>query len=198
MNRIKIATYVIAFLACSMPVAALAPVTIETAWNHKTFSISTTGVTSATFDIGGFGSQGYARSGDTYTENGVDGTTLGTVVSVTTNTTNVVGFSWSALTVGGAGSLQISQTIKTPERRGSLGFGIQSSTSIPSFTSPFPGAYTLTAPQISTSSTISLRDSVSVSDTFTAQVSNPRFIFTSLTAAATLYFSTSFGSPRAQ
>ena len=180
------------------PAAALAPVGIETNWNQKTFSISTTGVTSATFDIGGFGSQGYARIGDTYTENGVDGTTLGNVVDVTTNTTNVVGFNWSALAVGGAGSLQISQTIKTPERRGALGFGVQSSTAIPGFNSSFPGAYTLVVPLISTSSTISLRDSVSISDTFTAQTANPRFIFTNLTAAATLYFSTSYGTARAQ
>lgn len=194
----KGALLVAAALLLAPRASALAPVSIETAWNHKTFSISTTGVTSATFDIGGFGSNGYARPGDTYTQNGVDGTTLGAAVNVTTNTTNVVGFNWSALPVGGGASLQISQTIKTPPLNPPFRFGVQSSTVIPTFNSPAPMANSFIVPLISTSSTITIRDGVSVSDTFTAQVANPRFIFTGLTAAATLYFSASYGIPRVQ
>ncbi len=198
MIRIKTAAFALLLLACFMPARALAPVAIETNWNQKTFSISTTGVTSATFDIGGFGAQGYARLGDTYTANGVDGTTYGASLTVTTNTTNVVGFSWSALPVGGSAVLQISQTIKTPAPRPPRGFGVQSSTVIPTFNSPAPMANSLTVPLISTSTTITIRDAVSVSETFTAVVKNPRFIWTNLTAAATLYFSASYLVPASQ
>lgn len=185
-------------LAFSSTSKATDPVSIETKWNVKTFSISTTGVTSATFDIGGFNAQGYAILGGTYTANGVDGTTLGTILAITTNTVNVVGFSWSALPIGGLANLQISQTIKVPPPHPGYIYGVASSTNIPKFNSPAPMANAFVTPLISTSSTIVIPNSVPLSASFEAETTNPRFIFTGLTAAATLYFTTNYGIPRVQ
>ncbi len=191
MNRLKLAAIMLLAFA-SKSYAAADPVSIETKWNVKTFSISTTGVTSATFDIGGFGAAGYAILGGTQVANGVDGTTYGTNVTITTNTVNVIGFSYSALPLGGSASLQIAQTIRTPAPAGT------NQKNPNGFNTNFPGAAYFTTPQISTSSAISIPNSVPMSDTFTAEVKNPVFIFSGLTSAATLYFSVDYGVPGAQ
>lgn len=178
--------------------AAADPVTVETKWVQKTFSISTTGVTSTSFDIGGFAAYGYAILGTTYTANGVDGTTLGAVLTVDTNTVNVVGLSYSALPLGGSASLKIAQTVKTPPPHAPFGFGVQSSTVITAGNSPFPGAYNFVAPVISTSAAIVIPNSSPWSDTFQAQTSNPIFYFTGLTSGATLFFTVDYAVPRPQ
>lgn len=171
------------------------PVTVETKWVTKTFSISTTGVTAATFDLGGFGAQGYAVPGGTYVQNGVDGTTYGAVVSISSATKNVVGFNYAALASGGSASLQIVQTLKTPPP---LGSGVHSNggagfVSTAAYTSQYPASYLITAPLISTSSVITAPNNIAVSDTFQAVVTNPIYVFTGLTSAATLYFSADYG-----
>lgn len=190
MNRL--ATIALLLLAIALPARALSPVTVETIWTQKTFSISTTGVTSATFDIGGFGAQGFNKPGGTYTANGTDGTTYGAPLSVTTNTVNVVGFSWSALSIGGDASLKISQTIKMPTPLGSA------NASSFSFNNPSPMANNFSVPLISTSSAIGLPNNVAFGSTFWAQTANPVFAFTGLTASATLYLTVEYGIPRVQ
>lgn len=190
MNRLAVLVSLLVSIGV-IPARAIAPVSIETNWNVKTFSISTTGVTSATFDIGGFGADGYAIQGHSYRANGVDGTTLGAVSTVSSNTTNVVGFSYSALPIGGGANLQIAQTIRTSPPAGL----VSQSTN---FNSQFPGAAYFTVPLISTSSVIATPASVPIADVFPAVVTNPIFYFTGLTSAATLYFSVDYGIPRQQ
>lgn len=200
MKKIKRAIFAILMAAIAAPVffpaqtarAAADPVSIEVKWIEKTYSSHTIlGATSATFDIGGFGSAGYAVIGNTMVQNGVDGTNEGTTATVSTNTFNIVGFDWWAEVVGSSATLQIAYTEKTP-----VSAQIRVSTTAPqSFNSPAPMGYAFTLPKISTSSIIALPPSTPLSHTFKAQVSNPRFIFTNLTANATLYFFTDYGVP---
>lgn len=188
----------VSILACLIASALLAlpsfaqPITLETKWTQKTFSISTTGVTSLTIDVAGFGAAGYNLPGTTRTLNGVDGTVYGATVTATTADVNIVGFSWSGLAIGGSASMRISQTVKTPPARGSA------NASSAAFNSPFPGANNFSVPLISTSSAIVFPNSVSVSEKFSAQTTNPVFTFTGLTSAATLYFSLDYGVPKVQ
>lgn len=189
MTKLKTLCAAVALLACAMPAIAQ-PVTLETRWTQKTFSISTTGVTSLTIDVAGYGAAGYNLLGTTRTLNGVDGTVYGATITATTADVNIVGFSWSGLALGGSASLRVSQTVKTPPARGSA------NASSAGFNSPFPGSNNFSVPLISTSTAIILPDSVSVSQKFTAQTTNPVFVFTGLTAAATLHFTLDYGVPK--
>lgn len=182
----------------SVALAAADPVTVETKWVQKTFSISTTGVTSLTIDIGGFGSVGYAKPGSTYRANGVDGTTYGLVTNVTTNTTNVIGASYSVLPIGSSVAFTIAQTLRTPPPLSASQGGVFYSTKVTAGNSPFPGAYNFSVPQISTSSSITVPNSVPWTDSFQAQTENPVFAFPTLTPSATLYFSCDYFVPRPQ
>lgn len=178
-----------------------APVTVETKWVSKTFAISTSAFSATTLDIGGFGAAGHAVLGNNYTQNGVDGTTLGASVAVTTNTVDVIGLSWKAYIVSGATTtarLQITQTTKTPVPSGHFQGGVFYSTNTTNGNSPFPGAYTTTAPTISTSSYITIPSGVLWQDTFQAQTQNPIFHFDNLNTSATLYFTVDYAVPRPQ
>ena len=172
--------------------AAAQPITLETKWNQKTFSISTTGVTSLTIDVAGYGSAGYNLLGAVRTLNGLDGTVYGSTAATTTSDVNVTGFSWAALAQGADGTMQMTQTIKTPPARGSA------NASSSAFNSPFPDANNFSVPLISTSSTQRLPSGVGLSDRFSAQVTNPIFYFTNLTSAATLHFTLIYGVPKVQ
>lgn len=189
MNRLAA---LILLASLSLPARAIAPVSIETNWNVKTFAISTTGVTSVTFDIGGFGGFGRAVAGSSATFNGVDGTTYGQSTVVTSTWTNIVGFSYSALPIGGSANLQVAQTIKTPPATGT------NITNSSGFNSQVPGAAYFTVPLISTSATIPIPNSVPYGAAFKAVATNPVFVFTGLTSAATLYFTVDYGIPRVQ
>lgn len=202
MNRLKAAAAAafVLVLACSLPARASGDqVTMETKWNQKTFSISTTGVTSATFDIGGFGAQGYKLVGSSYTQNGVDGTTYGAVAVAVSSTPNVVGSNYLAYSTNSF-SLQISQTVKTPAP---LGLGVHGNgnttvTSTSTFNSPYPTANFFTVPVISTSAVINVPASVLWTDSFRANTVNPIFRLTSLNTGATYYLTVDYLVPEIQ
>jgi hypothetical protein len=200
MNRLQTALALL-LLAFAPLARAINPVSLETDWNLNLFSISTVGVSALTADVGGFGAAGYAVVGNKYLANGTNGTTYGASLTVSTATPNVVGFSYSALVVGGTASMQVTQTLNTPAKA----VGSASTTTGPypnptgtgtfgTFTTPNPVEWTFTAPVISTSSVIPLPSGVSFSGTFEAVVSNPIFYFTNLTAGATLYITSDFGT----
>lgn len=174
--------------------AAADPVTVETKWQVKTFAISTTGVTSLTIDLGGFGAVGYAVLGQQMRANGVDGTTYGSASVITSTATNVVGFAYSVLPLGGSASLQVSQTLKTPPG-GAV--RVSSGTSL-GYNSPYPAANAFSVAVLSTSAVITIPNGVPYDGKFQAQTMNPRLIFTGLTAAATLFVTADFGTPRLQ
>lgn len=200
MNRLKMALATLLALSFStLARAAADPVSIEVKWQVKTFSISTTGVTSAIFDIGGFGAAGAAILGNTAKFNGVDSTTYGANSVVTSTWTNIVGFGYSILPIGGNANFTISQTLKMPSPNGTGIFGNTGNVfSSSTYNTPYPASNFFTVPVISTSSTITVPNGVPFGDSFTAQVANPVFNFSGLTAAATLYFSFDYGVPRAQ
>ncbi len=199
MNRIKTAALALLLLAPALAHAAADPVSIETKWTVKTFSISTTGVTAATFDLGGFGGAGGMVLGNAATFNGVDGTTYGNATVVTSTWTNVVGFGYAVLPVGGNASFTIGQTLKMPVPNG---LGLRNSNGVvfasSTYNTPYPAANLFTTPAFSTSAVITVPNGAPFSDAFTAQVQNPVYTFTGLTTAATLYFSADYGVPRAQ
>ena len=182
---------------------ALGPVTIETQWNEKTASISTSGVTSFTFDVGGFGGYGYAIVNATYTQNGVDGTTWGSTATVSTTTANVLLSSYSLYPIGGGGTYTISQTLKTPPKSPVLYANISgvngvNNTNTFLATSNFPSAVFFVSPQISTSSTINIISGTPYSHDARGKITNPVFTFSGLTAAATYYLSVDFLLPAIQ
>ena len=181
-------------IAPRLAMAAADPVSLEVKWNVKTMAISTTGVTSFTLDPGGFGSAGYAVVGGTQVQNGVDGTTLGNQVAITTMTQNVVGFSYTVLPVGGIAQLQWTQTIKTPPPSAVK----LSSPSAMGYNNPSPWMNYFSVPQISTSSIITVPSGTAFIGNFEAQVSNPIFYFTGLTASGTTYVTIDYGVPRSQ
>jgi hypothetical protein len=187
----------LALLAISGRASALDPKTIETDWNQKTFSISTSGVTSATFDIGGFGANGFAILGSSYTQNGVDGTTYGATAVVSSTTKNVVGFDYIAFS-SNSFSMQISQTLRTPVNP----VPSCSSAAVPSGTfwaqSSMPSSYCNSAPVISTSSVINFPPSQTIPlyVEFRAVTSNPIFRLTNITAGSTVYLTVDYGIPR--
>jgi hypothetical protein len=199
MNRIAVA---LAVLLLSSFARAQQVLTVESKWNEKTFSKTVTGVTSATFDIGGFGSAGGMVLGNTGTANGVDGTTYGATSIITSTWTNVVGFDYvfyaSATLSTTFPSLQIAQTLKMPTPAG-VGFnnGNQNVRSTTTYNTPYPSSYFFTVPLISTSSVITEPNGVLVQHSFRAQVQNPVFILTGLTASATYMLTVDYGvSPR--
>ncbi len=204
MNRLKAATLALLFVACAPRAHANSdPVTVETKWNEKTVSITTTGVTSLTFDVGGFGAAGYAILGGSYTANGVDGTTYGSLLTITTMTYNVVGsdyvFYASATLSTTFPSLKIVQTLKTPVPNG---IGIRNSNGVvfssSAFNTPYPAANFFTAPVISTSTTITEPNGVLVQHTFRAKVANPIFLLTGLTSSATYMLTVDYLIPALQ
>lgn len=178
-----------------IPRISAQPVTLETKWTEKTFAIAFTGVSSGTLDIGGFGSWGRAVLGKTYTLNGVDGTTFGASATVSTNTTNVIAFDYTVLAAGGTVSLQYAQTVKTPPPGAVNALTLAT---VIAYNSPAPTANAFTVPLISTSSLMSFPSSTPYSEKFSAEVSNPVFYFTNLSAGATLYFTSNYGVPRVQ
>lgn len=185
--------------------AAADPVSVEVKWNEKTVSITTTGVTSATFDIGGFGAYGAAFLGNPAKFNGVDGSTYGQATVVTSTWSNVTAFGYvfyaSATLSANFPSLQIAQTIKMPTPNG---YGLRQPsnmsgyTSTSTYNSPYPTANFFTAPVTSTSTTITEPNGVLVTHHFRAQVTNPIFYMTGLTSSATYMLTVDYGVPRAQ
>ena len=197
MNRLKSAALAALLLAVAPLARALNLVSIETDYNQNTVSITTVGVTSFTLDVGGFGTAGYAVLGSSYITNGTDGTTAGATVLITTNTKNVVGFSYSFLPQGAAGTLQYSQTVKFPAPKGTGALNGNGGSVSPQNT-PYPSANFFTAPVISTSTLIVVPSLTPWSDSFWAKTTNPIFYATSLTASATYTLTVSFGIPERQ
>ncbi len=203
MKTIKRALLSILLAAIAAPVffpartasAAADPVTIETKWNVKTFARLETGTSSGTWDVGGFGAQAYAIIGNTYTQNGVDGTTYGASATVSSNTPNTVGFSYTILPTGSSVTFRIIQTLKTPPP---AGVTVRVSSAPLGFNSPAPMAYAFSAPLVSTSSVITVLAGVPFSDTWPAQVSNPVFLWSSLAPGGTVLFTLDYGVPRIQ
>lgn len=184
---------------------ALVPVSIETDWNEKTVQFSTFGVTSFTADVGGFGGAGFAVLGSSYVANGVDGSTFGASVLVTSTTKNVVLFDYSIVSTNSF-SYQIVQTLKTPTN--ALYVPVQSTVTIPgvgvntfSAQSAFSSAYYFSTPQISTSSLISYPASglvvPIVFPPMRAKVENPVFLLSSLNKGSTYYLTVDYGTYRA-
>ncbi len=197
MKRLVTAVAAALLLSRAVPALALADaVTVETKWNEKTVSVTTTGVTSLTLDVGGFGAAGGMVVGNTATTNGTDGTTQGASSVVTSTWTNVVGFDYSFLALGSTATLKIAQTIKMPVP---LGVGIrgpnQTIRSTSTYTVPYPASYLFTVPLISTSTAIVEPVGVLVTHSFRAQVQNPVFILTNLTASGTYTLTVNYGLP---
>lgn len=188
---LMVAAAAVLLLSRAIPAFAAAdPSTMEVKWIEKTVSITTTGVTSFTFDPGGYGAAGFAVVGGTKVSNGTDGTTQGSTVAVVAADRNVVGFDWSFLAQGSTATLKIAQTTATPAPRG------LTAQNRSSFDNPFPASYYLTAPSISTSSAIMLPAGVQYYHAFRAQVTNPVFILSSLTAASTYTLTVNVGYPK--
>ena len=200
MNRI---TAALAVLLLSSFSRAQQVLTVESKWNEKTVSITTTGVTSAIFDIGGFGGAGGMILGNTGSANGVDGTTYGATSVITSTWTNVVGFDYvfyaSATLSTTFPNIKIAQTIKMPTPSG-VGFNgwNQNVRSTTSYSTPYPVSYFFTAPVISTSSAITVPNGVLFPHTFRAQVQNPVFILSGLTSSATYMLTVDYGVPHLQ
>jgi len=190
MNRIKMAVAAL-ILACAIP-SFSQPVTLESKWNEKTVHLTTTSVTSATFDPAGFGAAGGMILGNTAHFNGTDGTTLNGASVVSSTWTNIIAFDYSILAIGGTATMRIAQTIKMPMPRGST------NASSALFNSPFPGANNFSVPVISTSPAITIPASAQQNHTFRAQVMNPVFLLTNLSAAATYHLTITIGVPRLQ
>lgn len=205
MNKLKQAVAALLLLVCvPMARANSDPVTLETHWNEKTVSIAYVGVTTFTFDVGGFGPAGFAINGGTQVLNGVDGTVYGSTVPIVLNSSttapaqNVVGFDYSFLAIGSTCTLKIAQTLKTPPP---IGIGIRSGNtgSITNYNSPYPAAnFALTAPVISTSSAILMPSNVLYTHTFRAKVTNPIFIGAGLTPGTTYLLTVDYGVPNIQ
>ena len=187
-------------LLLSTHARALAPVHLETIWNEKQLYISTTGVTSVTIDVGGFGAAGAAIPGNTWKRNGVDSSTFGKIEVVTSTAPNVVLFDFTAYSSTGAFSLQMAQTIKMPAPVG-LGVNANPNTTITStstYSTPYPASYLFTQPVISTSSLTSWPQAVALTQDFKAAVANPILYVTNLSASSTFYLSLKYGVPRTQ
>ncbi len=183
-----------ALMACILAAPAHAsadPTTLEVKWIEKQVQLTTTSVTSATFDIGGFGAVGGTiyPSTTTGTSNGSDGTTINSQSIVTSTWTNVVAFDYSLITVGSTATLKIAQTVRMPPPRGSV------NGSPLAFNSPYPANYYINAPVISTSSAINIPINTQYVHQFRAQVTNPVFILSNLSAAATYFLTVSYGVP---
>ncbi len=189
MNRTTMALAAFLFV-CAPSARASAPVSIETNWNEKTVAIATTGVTSLTFDVGGFGASGGAVLYRAATFNGVDGTTYGAATVVTSTWTNVTAFDYTIFALGSTATLKIAQLIKMPAPLG---------TSNPSsYTSPRPLDNSFSVPLISTSAAITIPVGVQHTHVFRAKVTNPVFILTNLSAAATYFLTVNYGVPNIQ
>jgi hypothetical protein len=101
----------------------------------------------------------------------------------------VVGFDWTMLAQGSTATLKIAQTMKIPVP--SL---VRSTNAVQN--TPYPSAFFLAAPVISTSSAINIPVGLVVGHIFRAQVSNPVFILSNLNAAATYTLTVNYGIPR--
>lgn len=175
-------------------------VTVETKWNEKTVSMTTTSVTSAILDVMGFGAAGGGLLGNTYVQNGTDGTTAGTTSTIVSTTPiNGVLFDYSFYAQGSTGTLKIAQTIKMPVP---LGVGIRNGngvlTSTSTFSKPYPVSYIFTVPVISTSSAIIEPSGTVVTASMRAQVQNPVFLLSNLSTSATYTLTLNYGVPYQQ
>ena len=187
MNRLAAA---LAIMLVSSFAHALAPVSVETDWNEKTVSLTTTGVSAATVDVGGFGSSGFAVLGGSYTANGVDGVAAGTVLTVSSATKNAIGFDYWFYSAASSATLKIAQTLKTPTNP------VPANTA--SYNTPAPSQYYFNVPVISTSTAITLPSATIVSHTFRALVSNPIFYLSGLSPSATYTLTVDYGVPHLQ
>ncbi len=193
--RRAIAALALLLLPRVLAFAGADPVSIETKWTEKSIFISTSGVTSLTVDVGGFGSAGFAILGKTYKRNGVDGSTWGNSEVVVSTTTNVTLFDYVAYDTN-TFNIQMAQTVKTPVPAGA--YAINIATSIPSFTTPSPWSNNFLVPVISTSAVMSWPGSVALTQGIKSVVNNPVFYITNLNAGSTFYLLVNFGVPRIQ
>lgn len=150
-------------VSLGMPVRAAAPITIESDWTWDLFYTSHTGVTSATDDIAQLNGLG---------------------VSTTPYNKNVVGFSWSVLSVGADSHFTVSYPTKT--------FSAATG-SVAGFNNPSPFGLAGGAPIISTTTRISVIAGYPLSGNFETMTMNPVFTWSNLSAAATTYVWISIG-----
>lgn len=196
MNRLKQATAALLLLAFAPFVRAQQILTIETKWNEKTVSITTTGVTSMMLDVAGFGAYAAPVLGNPARFNGVDGTVYGAGTVVTSTWTDVAAFDYtmysSATLAATFAGLQIAQTLKTPPAAGT------NAKTTSGFNSPAPTSNFFSAPVISTSTVITIPNGVLFQHAFRAQVKNPIFYLTGLTANDTYTLTVDYGVPHIQ
>jgi len=163
-------------LTAGMVWAAPSPVTLEVGWNYGFFYKKCTGVTSCVADLTA------ASPVNNFTG-------LGAGVSI--SSLNVVGFSWSILSVGADSTFTISQLIQAaPPANANPAGGTNYNGPSSSFNDsghqaiwPAAGA----GNTISTTTAITAVSGIPLNGQFQAQVANPYFTFTGLTAAATTY-----------
>ena len=198
MNRIKTALLAALLAVPVVARAGMDPVTMEIKWNEKTVSVTTTSVGSLTFDIGGFGTTGYAILNDTYTLNGVDGTAYGALSIVSTGTQNVIGSGYTFLAQGATAQLQISQTIKTPPPVALTYPGSAAGSGTFNAGSSFPGSNYFSGPVFSTSSFIIESSGTLITHLFRAKVVNPIFNLSGLSKNATYTLTVDYFVPQAQ
>jgi hypothetical protein len=191
MNRLTVTLAALLLACASLARAGSDPVTIETKWNEKTVSYTTTSVTAATFDPGGFGASGFAIIGGKYITNGVDGTTAGASVTITTATKNIIASDYWFNATGSTASLQIAQTVKTPPPAGS---NVKTTSG---FNTNAPTVNFFSAPVISTSSAIIFPTGTTI-QSFRAQVANPVYILSGLMPSATYTLTLNYLVPAAQ
>jgi hypothetical protein len=162
MKRLKTILAVAAALASFGTTRALAatPITLESDWTWDMFYTSHTGVTSATDDIAGLGG------------------------GVSSTTGNIIGFSWSVLSVGANSSF----TVSYPTRTYAAG-----AVSANGFNNPSPWGLAGAAPAVSTTQVVGVIASFPLAGNFETATMNPVFTWSGLSASATTYLWVTFG-----